>query len=243
MAQNDCGYETSSQSFPVAVCQESASVGLTHDRLCTEHARYTEAIAQVQRVMALIPHDQDALMLLGKCYGFAGRYHEALNTFLYLNTLYPADARAYEWLGMAYDHLRETDAAVAAYAQAILLVPDAISPRLSLACLLHRLGRDDEAVPLLREVIAFDPAYMAGYRLLGTIALSQGRPDEAAAMFREASRRCPGSPSVHEMMLSETPDLLLRAEAVLHSILEREPQHQDALSALGCVRKALAQWS
>jgi aspartate beta-hydroxylase len=111
-----------------------------------QQGRTDEAERAAQQVLSRMPHDVEALAVLGlvalrrKDTGLAQRWLErAVEAD-------PRHAAGYHYLGRVHDAVGDVPAAVAAHRKAIELAPDMFLARLHLAVALEASGANDEAV-------------------------------------------------------------------------------------------------
>ena len=88
-------------------------------------------LAQAQKDLAARPNDADAMIWVGRRYGYLWRYRDAIAMFTKGIELHPNDARMYRHRGHRYITVREFDRAIADFEKAVSLIrgqPDEIEP-------------------------------------------------------------------------------------------------------------------
>jgi tetratricopeptide (TPR) repeat protein len=88
-------------------------------------------LAQAEKDLAARPDDADAIIWVGRRYGYLWRYRDAIATFSKGIALHPNDARLYRHRGHRYITVRQLDRAIADFDKAVALIKgkaDAIEP-------------------------------------------------------------------------------------------------------------------
>jgi tetratricopeptide (TPR) repeat protein len=88
-------------------------------------------LAQAEKDLAARPNDADAIIWVGRRYGYLWRYRDAIATFSKGIALHPNDARMYRHRGHRYITVRQFDRAIADFDKAVSLIsgkPDEIEP-------------------------------------------------------------------------------------------------------------------
>jgi tetratricopeptide (TPR) repeat protein len=88
-------------------------------------------LAQAEKDLAAKPNDADAIIWLGRRYGYLWRYRDAIAMFSKGVALHPSDARIYRHRGHRYITVRQFDRAIADFDKAVSLIkgkPDEIEP-------------------------------------------------------------------------------------------------------------------
>ncbi|WP_162561370.1 adenylate/guanylate cyclase domain-containing protein [Methylobacterium terrae] len=133
-------------------------------------ARYAEALAAFERVLALNPSFARAHAYRGLIHIFLGRAEETEADIAAAIRLSPKDPLLGAWLardGLAKLHLGRDEAAIDPLRRAAAVNPLFDFPHLYLACAFARLGRDAEARASLAEFLRLRPGYtIARYRSL-----------------------------------------------------------------------------
>lgn len=88
-------------------------------------------LAQADKDLAARPNDADAIIWVGRRYGYLWRYQDAIAMFTKGIAQHPSDARMYRHRGHRYITLRQFDRAIADFDKAVSLIkgkPDEIEP-------------------------------------------------------------------------------------------------------------------
>jgi tetratricopeptide (TPR) repeat protein len=88
-------------------------------------------LAQAEKDLAARPNDADAIIWVGRRYGYLWRYQDAIAMFAKGIALHPSDARMYRHRGHRYITVRQFDRAIADFEKAVALIkgkPDEIEP-------------------------------------------------------------------------------------------------------------------
>jgi tetratricopeptide (TPR) repeat protein len=88
-------------------------------------------LAQAEKELAAQPNDADAIIWVGRRYGYLWRYRDAIATFTKGIALHPRDARMYRHRGHRYITVRDFDRAITDFDTAVSLIkgtPDTIEP-------------------------------------------------------------------------------------------------------------------
>jgi tetratricopeptide (TPR) repeat protein len=79
-------------------------------------------LAQAQKDLSAKPNDADAIIWVGRRYGYLWRYRDAIATFSKGISLHPDDARMYRHRGHRYITVREFDRAIADFDKAVAVI-------------------------------------------------------------------------------------------------------------------------
>ena len=88
-------------------------------------------LAQAEKDLAARPNDADAIIWVGRRYGYLWRYQDAIAMFTKGIAQHPNDARMYRHRGHRYITVRQFDRAIADFEKAVSLIkgkPDEIEP-------------------------------------------------------------------------------------------------------------------
>jgi eukaryotic-like serine/threonine-protein kinase len=166
---------------------ELAPVHLTMGLVQLARGKHAEAIASLQRALAIEPRNGDALRELANAYSFAGRTDEAEATYRRAIELRQNSWAAYKDLGVFLNERGRLAEAVPYFERVVALTPDSYSGYSNLGGIYLRLGRVDDAERTLRKSIALRPTAIAYYNL-GSLAY-YSRHDYAGAsdFYRKAT--------------------------------------------------------
>ena len=149
-------------------------------------ARWTDAVAESQQVLAMTPGNVDARFLLADALSAMDRFEEAVPHYQAYVAVRPNDLLALTNLGVALAMTDRNDEAIPVFRRAIEVDPRNSRLRSNLARAL--LARSDlaEAGAQAREAVALEPNTAANHDLLGQVLAAEGRFDEAKAAFGRA---------------------------------------------------------
>jgi tetratricopeptide (TPR) repeat protein/TolB-like protein len=152
--------------------------------------RHAEAVANLEKAIALEPGDVDAVRELANAYDAAGRMQEAEARLRHAIELRPNYWAAYKDLGLFYHRHGRIEDAIPPLKNVIDLTPDNYMGYANLAATYLRLGRYAEAAAMLERSLALSPTAQA-YSNLGTVQYFQKQYREAAENHLKAIELSP----------------------------------------------------
>lgn len=164
-------------------------------RLLFGEERPQEAIAVVQRGLAVDPDDEDLYNVLGVCYLGLKRYDDAIAAHEQYVQLAPKDPNAHDSLGMSFQQSGRYDEALAEYQAALRLDPGFEPAIVHLADTYAQQGRYRDAIRQYRRYIdtaQFDEARALGYGDIAQLLLRLHDIPQAEEAAREELRYNPG---------------------------------------------------
>ncbi|MEV0583225.1 tetratricopeptide repeat protein [Nonomuraea sp. NPDC050310] len=194
--------------------------------------RHDEALAHVDRILAVTPSDDEALAFRVRLLYWSGREEEAerlaarsLERLAPRPVLHLARAKVLEGLDRPEGALAELDLALAASPR----YEDALTARSSL---LVRLGRHEEALGVLDELLELNPRDRFAMRLRLDSLHEAGRVAEVRDFGRLAVARHPWAPELHTALAWAHAQLgeLDEAVAAIRRALELAPDDCEALA-------------
>ena len=87
------------------------------------HQNYDQAVAELERAIALDSQYGPAINLLAYAYGYQNKFDEAIKSFERYASLFPGDANPHDSMGDLYFRMGKFDAAVDKYKEALRLKP------------------------------------------------------------------------------------------------------------------------
>jgi eukaryotic-like serine/threonine-protein kinase len=157
--------------------------------------KYSEAIAELKRAIAVAPNSDEAYRRLGGVYLDSGNMAQAIENFQKAIQLNP-----YFWvnqneLGNAYLHQQDYPKALEAFKQVTVLEPDigAGYDNMGNAYLLQ--GKYKECIPYFQKALQVEP-YSTTYSNLGTAYFFLKQYPDAAAMFEKAKDLTPNDTQI-----------------------------------------------
>ena len=207
---------------------------MAYARLLMEVRQYDKALNQFELLVAREPEHTDVLYALGLLYLQGNRLEESEALFRKLSAREtPADSANY-YLGRIAEEKRRYDEAGAWY-QSVHRGEHYFDAQVRLAMLLARKGQVEAARGQLRSIRP-----QSGQQALiivqaeGDLLIRAERYAEAVAVYTEAlGDRYDADLLYARAMASEKLGRLELSEADLRTILKREPDHAQALNALG----------
>jgi tetratricopeptide (TPR) repeat protein len=129
-----------------------------------------QALAAVDRAIALVPAYADAYINRGNVLQALKRYDEAVESYRRAIELNPDFASAYNNLGNAYRNLKRFPDAISAYDAAILLRPNYADAYCNMGCTLGDLGHVEDARIFYQRSLALAPNTAKPYFNLADLA-------------------------------------------------------------------------
>ncbi len=148
--------------------------------------RLLEAEQLCQLILQKIPHQIDAMQLLGSIFSKTGQYAEAVQLLREAVKQAPGHANLHNNLGMALHRLEKPDEAIQEFRKALEIRPDFAKAHNNLAVALMKLNRLDEAVAACKEAIRFQSDFKEVYNNLGLALKKKGELEKAIASFKKA---------------------------------------------------------
>lgn len=148
-------------------------------------ARYSDAVAPLQKAAGLIPNDVDAHYVLGNTYQKLKRYGEAAKEFQQVVKLEPQNHTAFYNLGNAYSAQKKHQEAVDAYNKSLQIDPKSSMVHFVLATSYGHLNRPDEALAAYRKSVELDPKNAEARYALALVQLVTGDFEGATAQYNQ----------------------------------------------------------
>ena len=184
--------------------------------LAHQQGRNDEALALIERSIALVPDQADWCSNLGIVFQSDNRLNSAID---------PNHANAHNNLGVLLRVTGQPVEAEAAYRAAIRLDPEHIDAYTNLGILLNGLKRTEEAAACYCKVITLRPKHREARKLLALAHCTLGEIGKAANIFQEWLDEEPGirsrgtcwrparvemCPNARQMLSSRQPSTVLR---------------------------------
>jgi eukaryotic-like serine/threonine-protein kinase len=147
--------------------------------------KYSEAIAELNRALALAPNSDGVYRRLGNAYLASGNGAQAIEAFkkaVALNPYYWSNQNA---LGSAYFQLGDYSKAEQAFQQVIALEPDIDAGYENLGNVLLQQGKYQECISFFQKALAIEP-YFSTYSNLGTAYFFLKQYSNSAEIFEKA---------------------------------------------------------
>lgn len=197
--------------------------------------RSSDALAPMQRAVALLPDDAVAHNNLGNTLKDLGRLDEAELSYRQALRIKPDYAEAHSNLGsvlMRTHHLIEAETS---YRRALEIKPDYAMAHSNLGVVLQYLGRLDEAEECYRMALQIAPDYAEAYNNLGDTLIDLGRLADAEACCRRAIEIRPDLAEAHNNLGNalRNSGRLVEAESSYRCALKIRPEYAMAQNNLG----------
>jgi tetratricopeptide (TPR) repeat protein len=214
---------------------------LSSGQVRTLQGRYSEAVADFQRVLALDNRNDAAYRGLAKAYAATGLPDKAESAWQEAIALRPNSADAYKSLATFEVNKGDYAKAIANFRRARSLAPENANIVGGLGVALLEAGSLDESRRAFQDSIRLSPTY-ASYNNLGNLDLKQGRYADAAADYEKALELNKSDYQVWSNLAvaySQTPgqqsrakDGFLQAAKMCREALKANPNDPELLSDL-----------
>jgi serine/threonine protein kinase/tetratricopeptide (TPR) repeat protein len=148
--------------------------------------KYSEAVAELNRALALAPNSDDFYRRLGTTYLDSGNTSQALVAFqkaIQLNPYYWVNQNA---LGVAYAHQGDYAKALQAFQQVQAIEPDIVAGYENIGNIYLQQGKYQESIPYFQKAIQIEP-YFSTYSNLGTSYFFLKQYANAVEAFEKAA--------------------------------------------------------
>lgn len=172
--------------------------------LAHQQGRSDEAVALIERSLALVSDQADWYSNLGIVFQSEGKLEAAIDTYRRAIAIDPSHANANSNLGVLLRATGKPAEAEAAYRTAIQLNPDHIDAYTNLGILLHGLKRTEEAAACYCKVITLRPKHREARKLLALAHCTLGEIGEAVNVLEEWLDEEPGDPIALHMLAACT---------------------------------------
>lgn len=169
----------------------------------------------------------------------SGRLDEAVAILRQILDVHPNHVGALAELGRVRRDQGDRAAALAAFEAAVAGNPSHAGLQAEMAGDLRELGRLDDAEMVLRGVLDRQPQQVDALIGLGYVLRQRGDRVASLAMFKAAAAASPDHHGVNAELASDLRELgrLDEAEVLLRQVVERQPQHVDALVGLAQIAR------
>ena len=214
---------------------DSGAVRMAYARMLVDTKRYDQARAEFERLVADEPENNDARYAFGLLLLQTKRLDEAAEQF---ERLASRDARhyaAFYYLGRIAEAQQRFDDATDAYRR-VRRGEHRLNAHIRVAALLAESGNLDAARRHLHGLHSENTQETVRiYRAEAGLLTQAERYEEAMAVLDGSLRELPGNSELlySRGMLAEKMDRLDLVERDMRAIIAREPDHADALNALG----------
>ena len=214
---------------------EAETLGMTYARLLVDAGRFDEARAHFERLLDEDDDNEDVRYALALLLLQTQALDRAEEEFRLLTRSIERRDGAWYYLGRIAEARGDYEAALDAYSS-VDRGDNRLNAQVRTAVLLSEAGRVDEARARLHALRGRNAdEIMRLYRVEADILLQHSRPEEAMQVYDAALEEVPGDAGLlyaRAMLAVELGDLE-RAEHDFSAIIERHPDHANALNALG----------
>lgn len=230
--------ETSSPAAAQLTLDQALSLAQQH----FEAGQIQQAAGLCQQILQAVPHQTDALHLLGMAAHCLGKNDIAVNLIARAIEIQPA-ASYYHSLGIVLHGLGRLEDTERSYRSALELQPVYPEAHYHLGLLQQQRSQLEPAMLSYRSALKARPEFAQAHNNLGNVLKELTRFNEAAASYREALRLSPDLVEAHNnlgIVLQWQGDLT-QAEACYRAALQRNPDFVEAYVQLGSVLQMLGQ--
>lgn len=214
---------------------KDSELRIAYGRILVDAEQLEEAYTQFQKVLKLEPENSDIAFTAGLIALRLEKLDDAKEYFLELNHKAVRVNETAYYLGRT-EEARENDERAIYWYSAVSRGDNYLNAKIRGALLKARGGDVDGARALLGAVQAANPGQrMRLYLAEGEILRDVELYEEALKVYNQALEEVPGNTELlyARAMVSERLDNIEQTEEDLRAILEREPDHVDALNSLG----------
>lgn len=203
--------------------------------------RYSEAIAELNRAIALAPNSDEAYRRLGSVYLQQGNGAKAIESIQKATQLNPYYWVNFDQLGNAYYQLGDYPKALDAFRQVTVLEPDIDAGYENMATVYATQGQYAESIPYYQRAIQIEP-YYSTYSNLGTAYFFLKKYQEAADAFEHAVQLNPNDTQTVVNLADsyralgqqdKARDTYQRSISLGFKELETNPQDASVMSQIG----------
>ena len=215
--------------------EDDFNLRMAYARLLMEVRQFGKALDQFELLVAREPENIDVMYALGLLYLQSNRLEEAETLFKKLSALEHLTDTANYYLGRIAEEKRHYDEAGAWY-QGVYKGEHYFDAQVRLAMLLarDRAGGRGAQPPSIHSVRGSGQQALVIVQAEGDLLIQAGRYEEAVAVYTEALDDGYNPDLLYaRAMAAEKIGRLELLEQDLRAILEREPDHAQALNALG----------
>ncbi|MEK7754881.1 MAG: tetratricopeptide repeat protein, partial [Acidobacteriota bacterium] len=237
-AQNDGRLDEAEAIFLRVLEADKANTRalLSLSRLYLRQRRWADASPLLARLASHQPASMEPRQMLARALLEEGRLDEAQRVYAGMAALEPDNLAVWRSLGRIRGRLGDWAGAREAWSCAKGIDPVSLESRLELAAACHRAGDIDAAQAELQDILAREPDHREGLALLGRICLATD-PEGSLACWSRLSDLEPAAvePRLQAARIFVRQERLEQAEASFKAVLERRPDHAEALASLAGV--------
>ena len=207
--------------------------------ICGMQGRIQEMIGFLNQVLAMDPHDPEALTNLGIGLRSLGNLEAAVASYRKALDINPNHPGALSSLGLIFQDHGNLQAAIACYRKALNTNPHSLEILNNLGNALQKQGHLEAAIVCYRKILAVKPGLPEALSNLGSALRKQGDLEAAVDAYKKALNLKPNSPDTLANLgsvLGEKGDLE-DAITLYRKALAIRPNCSKALSRLGTALK------
>ena len=177
------------------------AIFLTLSRIYLGMELPAEAMAAIDRLLALDPKHGDGLIDKGQLLQAQGRLDEAIKYYEEGLKIYPQSVAALNNMGGCYLLKDLVSDAVRCFEAAAEIWPNSPKPRNNVGAALKEVGQIDDAIGQFRRAIRIDPSYADSYCNLGGCYALIAEHESAISVYRDALKIKPDFTAVGSNLL------------------------------------------
>lgn len=219
----------------LASTPEKKNLLITYARMLAEAGQYDNSRIQFEKLLAKSPEDSELLYALALLSIETRQYETAENYLQSMLKMGERQSEAHYFLGSIAESRGQYDKAIQWFSQ-VRDGAQLIDAHLRLATLIGKQGDINKALNYLKRLQATDSALAIRVIIAQIDILNNAqRFQEAMDVANQALKRFPGNLSLYYLrsLLADSLNELTLAEHDLRRVLEKEPDHPNALNALG----------
>ena len=162
-----------------------------------DQGRMEEAIAELQKALAINPDYAEAHYNLGNAFLQQGRMEEAIAQYQMALEIMPDDEEVHNNLGNVFLQQGRMEEAISCYQKALEINPNHAKAHNNLGNAFRQQGRLEEAIAHFQKALAINPDYAEVHNNLGVVFTQQGRIEGAISQFQKALEIKPDYAEAH----------------------------------------------
>ncbi len=209
---------------------ESADSHLTVGNAFAGLGEVANAVAHLERAIAIDARNADAHQSLGVCYQLLGQFDRALARHSSAIAVRPQFAAGLAGLGDAYRQLGRHQDAIAHYQQALAINPLAPGLLLNLGGCYHASGQIDAAIDSFQQALALSPRLPDAHYNLGNLYMEMNNSLAAVFHYEQAISVRSAFPEAHNNLANALQARGRHQDAIAHydEAIRQRPGYADA---------------
>jgi membrane associated rhomboid family serine protease/Flp pilus assembly protein TadD len=173
---------------------------LRAEQLLDQKGKQTQAIAELNKVLATKPDDEHARFLLAIAYSDANQPAEAEKQWQFLLSRDPKDKLVRYNLGLLYFNANRFDEAKAQFSEMLKLDPESPEGHFGLGLVMGQQGENASAVEEFTTAARLGPELEGVFYNLGNAYLRLGRYDDAISALKKQTEQSGNSPQIQRAL-------------------------------------------